>query len=191
MLCLKVDTQSGWIESAIADLDRVLIDHAHCEKKAALNAYALISRYPERDRLVREMISLAQEETDHFQRVYRFIRGRGAQLARDPGDPYVQELHALIRRNEPGRMLDALLVAALVEARSCERFSILSRAVADKELREFYRELLASEAGHYRTFVDIAKEYFPADMVASRLDTLADAEAEIIFRLTSAPAMHG
>ena len=191
MLCLKADSQQGWIRRAVEDLDRVLLDHAHCEKKAALNAFTLVSRYPEREKLVREMIDLAREETEHFGMVYDYIKRRGGELRHDPGDPYAQALHKLVARNEPERMLDLLLVAALIEARSCERFSILSRNVPDEELRTFYASLLASEAGHYRTFLDIAVEYYPEPQVRSRLDELARLEAEIILSLTSEPTMHG
>jgi tRNA-(ms[2]io[6]A)-hydroxylase len=191
MLCLKVPSQPSWIEAAVGDLDRVLLDHAHCEKKAAVNAMSLVSRYPERETLVRRMIELAQEEMEHFGSVYEFIRRRGVTLERDPGDPYVQALHKEARHNEPGRMLDLLLIAALVEARSCERFSILSRNVPDEELREFYASLLASEAGHYRMFFDIAREYYPETEVRDRLDQLATREAEIVLALASAATMHG
>lgn len=191
MLCLKVDSQPTWIERAISDVDGLLADHAHCEKKAAVNALSMLNRYPDRIRLVREMIALAQEEMEHFERVYSYIVGRGGALSRDPGDPYVQMLHREIRSNEPGRLLDSLLVAALVEARSCERFSILSTHIVDDELRSFYAELLASEAGHYRTFYHIACEYFDEEEVRARLDALAIREGEIIMNLQSLPTMHG
>ncbi len=191
MLCLKADSQPGWVRRAVEDLDRVLLDHAHCEKKAALNAFTLVSRYPEREKLVREMVALALEETEHFGMVYDFIRNRGGDLKHDPGDPYAQALHKHVARNEPERMLDLLLVAALIEARSCERFSILSKNVPDEDLREFYASLLASEAGHFRTFVDLATEYFPEPQVRARLEELSTLEAEIILSLTSEPTMHG
>jgi tRNA 2-(methylsulfanyl)-N6-isopentenyladenosine37 hydroxylase len=191
MLCLKTDTQPAWIRRAVADLDRVLLDHAHCEKKAAVNAFALITRYPERERLVREMIDLAKEEVEHFGQVYAYIKERGGELGHDPGDPYAQALHALLRKNEPGRMLDLLLVGALIEARSCERFSLLSRHLEDEGLRAFYASLLASEAGHYRTFYDIAREYYPEEEVRARLDELATLEGDIIVTLTGEPTVHG
>jgi tRNA-(ms[2]io[6]A)-hydroxylase len=191
MLCLKVPSQQSWIDAAGADLDRVLLDHAHCEKKAAVNAMSLVSRYPGRDTLVREMIALAKEEMEHFGMVYEIIRARGGELERDPGDPYVQALHREARQNEPGRMLDLLLIAALVEARSCERFSMLSQHIPDPELQTFYHSLLASEAGHYRTFYDIACEYYPEPEVRERLEGLAEREAEIVLSLASMPTMHG
>jgi tRNA-(ms[2]io[6]A)-hydroxylase len=191
MLCLKVPSQQSWIDAAGSDLDRVLLDHAHCEKKAAVNAMALVSRYPGCDTLVREMIALAKEEMEHFGMVYDIIRERGGVLGRDPGDPYVQALHREARMNEPARMLDLLLIGALIEARSCERFSMLSKHVPDLDLRSFYASLLASEAGHYRTFYDIACEYYPEAEVRARLDALATREAEIVLGLASEPTMHG
>ncbi len=191
MLCLKVDSQPSWIDRAVTDVDGLLADHAHCEKKAAVNAMSMLNRYPDRDRLVREMIALAQEEMEHFERVYSYIVGRGGRLPRDPGDPYVQMLHKEIRSSEPSRLLDSLLIAALVEARSCERFSILASRMEDEGLRSFYAELLASEAGHYRTFYDIACEYFDEGDVRARLEELATREGEIVLNLQSNPTMHG
>jgi tRNA-(ms[2]io[6]A)-hydroxylase len=119
------------------------------------------------------------------------IRERGWSLTRDPGDSYAQALHKLIRKNEPDRMLDRLLVAALIEARSCERFRILSEHIPDEEMAEFYQSLLASEAGHYRIFCDIAREYFPEEEVRTRLEELADREAAIVRDLKDEPMMHG
>lgn len=191
MLCLKTPSQPRWIANAQVDLHRILVDHAHCEKKAAANAMALINRYPERDMLVRHMFDLMDEELEHFRSVYDMIRERGGVLTRDPGDRYAQALHKLIRKNEPERMLDHLLVAALIEARSCERFRILSEHIPDPKMAEFYGSLLASEAGHYRIFCDIAREYFPKDVVQVRLDELADLEADIVRTLPNEPMMHG
>ena len=191
MLCLKVSSQPKWIENAQIDLHRILVDHAHCEKKAAANGMALINRYPDRDVLVRHMFDLVEEEMEHFRYVYDMIRERGGELKRDPGDPYAQALHKLIRKNEPQRMLDHLLVAALIEARSCERFRILSEHIPDQEMAEFYRSLLASEAGHYRIFCDIAREYYPAAEVTERLEELATQEADIVRNLPNEPMMHG
>ena len=191
MLCLKTPSQHHWVENARVDLQKIMVDHAHCEKKAAANGMALINRYPERDLLVRKMFELVEEEMEHFRAVYEMIRERGGVLTRDPGDSYAQALHRLIRKNEPERMLDHLLVAALIEARSCERFRILSEHIPDPAMAEFYRSLLASEAGHYRVFCDIAREYFPEEAVRARLDELADAEAEIVRALPNEAMMHG
>ena len=191
MLCLKTPSQHHWVENAQVDLHRIMVDHAPCEKKAAANGMALINRYPERDLLVRKMFELVEEEMEHFRAVYEMIRERGGVLTRDPGDSYAQALHKLIRKNEPERMLDHLLVAALIEARSCERFRILSEHIPDPAMAEFYRSLLASEAGHYRVFCDIAREYFPEETVRARLDELADAEADIVRALPNEAMMHG
>ena len=191
MLCLKVPSQQSWIDAAGNDLDRVLLDHAHCEKKAAVNAMALVSRYPGCDTLVREMIALAKEEMEHFGMVYDIIKGRGGALGRDPGDPYVQALHKEARMNEPARMLDLLLIGALIEARSCERFHLLAGAcVEDKELAKLYKGLWASEHGHYRTFIQLAEQIQPEPEVAKRWDQMLDAEAKLIVRQQPGPRMH-
>ena len=191
MLCLKTPSQHHWVENARVDLHRIMVDHAHCEKKAAANGMALINRYPERDLLVRKMFELVEEEMEHFRAVYEMIRERGGVLTRDPGDTYAQALHKLIRKNEPERMLDHLLVAALIEARSCERFRILSEHIPDPAMAEFYRSLLASEAGQDRVFCEIARDYCPEETVRARLDELADAEAEIVRALPNEAMMHG
>lgn len=191
MLCLKIPSQPQWVEVAKTNLEKVLIDHAHCEKKAAINAIALLNRYPDKSGLVQEMIELAQEELEHFALVNDYIVKRGFVLKRDEGDRYAQRLHELIRKQEPYRMLDSLLVAAIIEARSCERFSILSEAVPDEELRGFYKSLLASEAGHYRIFCEIAEQHFDEKEVRQRLDEMCEKEAEIILSLESNPTVHG
>ena len=191
MLCLKISSQARWIENAQVDLHKIMVDHAHCEKKAAANGMALINRYPDRDLLVQKMFDLVDEEMEHFRHVYDMIRERGWTSKRDPGDSYAQALNKLIRKNEPERMLDHLLVAALIEARSCERFRILSEHIPDEELARFYASLLASEAGHYRIFCDIAHLYYPEEEVRSRLDELAESEAEIVRNLPNEPMMHG
>lgn len=192
MLCLQTPSNPEWAEIASKNLDLILIDHAHCEKKAAANAMSMISRYPDRDKLVLEMIDLWQEESEHFAFVYREMRKRDIALTKDRGDRYVQELSHHVRKNEPGRFLDLLLVDALIEARSCERFSILAKTESlPQDLRALYQSLLASEAGHYRTFTDIAREYFPNDEVKERLHELAALEADIVRNLPCDPTMHG
>lgn len=192
MLCLQAPTNAGWIDIASRHVEEILIDHAHCEKKAAANAMSMINRYPEKDVLVREMIALILEETEHLKFVFEELQRRGVSLTRDRGDSYAQQLTQHIRKNEPGRLLDLLLVDALIEARSCERFSLLSKCEhIPPDLRELYHSLLASEAGHYRTFTDIARLYYPADEVKARLNELAAIEAEIVRNLPNEPTMHG
>lgn len=192
MLCLQARTNDGWIEVASRNINAVLIDHAHCERKAALNGMNMIMRYPERNELVREMITLIEEETAHFKLIFGELAARGISLSRDRGNPYAKELSAHIRKSEPERMLDSLLVDCLIEARSCERFTLLARAESIAEdLRGIYHSLMASEEGHYLTFVELAAIYFPKETVARRLDELAAAEAAIVRALRNEPRMHG
>lgn len=192
MLCLKNETNPEWIAVASKHLIDIMIDHAHCEKKAAANGMSMIQRYPEKDDLVRDMIDLINEEMSHFDFIVREIHKRGVSLTRDKGDRYAQMLTQLTRKQEPHRLLDLLLIDAIIEARSCERFSILSKCEdIPADLRELYHSLLVSEAGHYRTFTDIARRYFPAEEVRQRLNELADLEAEIIRNLPNEPTIHG
>jgi tRNA-(ms[2]io[6]A)-hydroxylase len=192
MLCLQNSTNSEWITVASAHLDDILIDHAHCEKKAAANAMSMVQRYPDKHHLVLEMIAILKEEWEHFELCFDELQRRKVTMTRDKGDFYVQELAKLARRHEPERCLDLLLIDALIEARSCERFSILSKCEdIPEDLRKFYYSLLASEAGHYRMFTDLAREYFPHDVVKTRLTELSTAEAEIIRTLPNTPTIHG
>lgn len=192
MLCLLNSTRPEWVEIAASEINTLLIDHAHCEKKAAYNALVMIQRYPDKVDIVQEMIAILKEEWDHFERVYALIRKSDIHLTKDSGDEYAKSLSEHIRKQEPDRMLDMLLVDALIEARSCERFSLLSQSdLISKDLREFYTELFASEAGHYRTFTDLARIYFPADIVKMRLQELATIESKLIDSLGLQPTIHG
>lgn len=191
MLCLTCATNPEWIPVASAHPDAILVDHAHCEKKAAAFAIALIQRYPERTRLVRDMIDLAKEELDHFAIVVDILDQRGLTLTRDAGNAYAQALHNHVRGNEPYRLLDSLIVGAFIEARSCERFSLLAEHAPTDEMRELYRSLLASEAGHYRAYTDIARAYFPVADVKQRIAEFAAIEASIVATLPNNPTMHG
>lgn len=191
MLCLKSSSDPRWIDVAVAHPNEILIDHAHCEKKAAAFALALINRYPERMRLIKDMIDLAKEELDHFEIVVKVLEERGVALTKDTGNTYAQRLHEHIRKAEPHRLLDALIVGAFIEARSCERFSMLAEHAPTDEMRALYKSLLASEAGHYRAYTDIAREYFPVEEVKARLEEFGTIEADIIASLTNHPTMHG
>ncbi len=191
MLGLHNTTSEQWIEAANRDYASVLIDHAHCEKKAATMAISLLNRYPEKTDLVEQMAELAEEEMGHFRQVLKEMSVRGIGLTRDPGDRYAQQLHAHIRTQEPFRLLDSLIVSSLIEARSCERFQLLSRSVADEGLRSFYRSLLESEARHRTVFLSLARLYFPHDEVTKRLDELEAIEAGIVSELQHSPVMHG
>ncbi len=207
MLCLTHATPAPWVKAALADLDAVLVDHAHCEMKAASNALSLAVRAAHVPRVVGELVALAEEELSHFRRVFAELERRGIPLGPPPPDGYAGELRKIVRaRREPSRepdgwqqtgaLVDRLLVAALIEARSCERFRLLSQALEEKgfdELSAFYQELLAAEARHFRTFVDLAREvgHPHEDRVVARLDEVARLEGDLSSRLAGAPAIHG
>jgi tRNA-(ms[2]io[6]A)-hydroxylase len=188
MLGLKVSTDADWAAAAMRDADAVLVDHAHCELKAASNALSLVARHPGDATLARALTALAREEIEHFQRVLDALAARGVPVGAPPVDTYAAALRraagALPRDARLGPLVDRLLVGALIEARSCERFQLLAEASAgvDAELHALWRELLASEARHYRTFVDLAVHAAGGDRarVAERLDRLAVDEASIV-----------
>ena len=198
MLGLKVDTDAAWAEGAVADLERVLVDHAHCEMKAASNALALAARHPDDPAIVRALTDLAREEIDHFQRVLTLLTARGLPLGNPPVDAYA----AALRREtsfEPrdpklGPLVDRLLVGALIEARSCERFRLLAATLeergVEREVSDFYTELLAAEARHYRSFVDLAVQAAAGrgatrDEVIARLERFAEHEAALVRSLAT------
>jgi tRNA-(ms[2]io[6]A)-hydroxylase len=177
---------------ALADLDATLADHAHCEKKAVATAVKLIADHPERPVLVRRLAKLAQEELQHFLAMITEVERRGRTLPPDPGDPYVQELLKLVRRGgAPAiQLMDHLLAAALVEARSCERMLLLGERLPEARLRELYRRLAQSEAGHETLFVDLAIEVGGEGPALARLEELAVAEAALVASLPLRPRMH-
>ncbi len=191
MLRLKCESNAGWAPAAVADLDTLLIDHVHCEKKAASTALSLINRYPEKTLLVDHMIVHAQEELEHFALVLGYLKERGTGLRRDSADPYVNQLLEHARRNEPQRLLDSLIVAALIEARSCERFQLLVDALPPGDLRDLFDGLMPSEARHFTMFLTLAREYFAAEEVERRLEEYTVIEAGIVRGLRDEPRMHG
>jgi len=195
MLGLKVPTDEAWTAGALRDVGAVLVDHAHCEMKAASNALSLAARHPEDVEIVRALSDLAREEIEHFQRVLSLLSARGLSLGRPPVDVYAAGLRGAVRTLPRARgatpLVDRLLVAALIEARSCERFKLLSSATtsdpAQRELHALWEELLASEARHYRTFVGLAvRAAGDAAQVLARLELLAEAEGEIVRSLANA-----
>jgi tRNA-(ms[2]io[6]A)-hydroxylase len=189
LIVLVSRTATRWLEVALSDIDAVLIDHAHCEKKAAASALSLIAGYPSRDELVRQMSALAIEEMQHFRAVHERLLARGLSLGRDPGDPYAQKLLSLARPNR-GRLTDRLLLLALIEARSHERLSLLGEHLSDEELARFYRQLAAAESRHAATFETLASSYDDANAVRARLSELATAEAGIVDELPIHPRIH-
>ena len=190
MLSLKSDTGDRWLQQVDEDLESVLIDHAHCERKAAGTAMSLITAYVENEALCVEMTEIVNEELDHFHRVLDLLKRRGIRFQRLSPSSYGKRLHELVTRSEPQRAVDRLLIASLIEARSCERFLRLSEHVDDSELAEFYASLFESEARHHRTYVRLAYDYADQESVHCRLDELATAEATIIDQGDEFARMH-
>jgi tRNA 2-(methylsulfanyl)-N6-isopentenyladenosine37 hydroxylase len=180
MLSLVSSTAPWWLETVERHLEEVLIDHAHCEKKAAGTALNLIFAYVDRVELVRELTPIVSEELAHFRLVLDLIEARGMKFRRLVPSAYGRKLNELVRKQEPGRAIDRLLVAALIEARSCERFALLRDRLKDTELAEFYGSLFASEARHHATYVELARLFDRAGEVDARLAELAAAEGAII-----------
>jgi tRNA 2-(methylsulfanyl)-N6-isopentenyladenosine37 hydroxylase len=195
MLGLLKPTDPSWVQAAEADLALLLQDHAHCELKAAQNALSLLARFGgEVPALVEPLTALAREETQHFAAVERELRGRGERLAPPRADDYVVALRAGAKQSRPDGqppLLDRLLVAALIEGRSCERFRLLSERLADAGLRRFYRDLMASEAEHFTLFSGLAAECCGKDDSRRRFATLVELEAQVADRLPLAPTVHG
>jgi tRNA-(ms[2]io[6]A)-hydroxylase len=191
VLSLQSETSARWLEQlGRGGLDEVLIDHAHCEKKAAGTAMNLIFAYVENEPLCREMIAIVNEELEHFQLVLELLKSRGIRFRRIKPSTYGRRLNDLVRKTEPERAVDRLLVAGLIEARSCERFDLLRRHIADAVLADFYSSLFESEARHHSTYVRLAKDYADEEEVAARLSELARREAEFIAEGDPWPRMH-
>ncbi len=190
MLSLQSTTSDRWLGQVDEHLDEILIDHAHCEKKAAGTALNLMFAYVEDEDLCRGMTQIVNEELEHFHMVLEQLRRRGVRFRRLKPSNYGRQLHELVRKLEPGRAIDRLLVAALIEARSCERFDLLRNHLEDKDLAEFFGGLFESEAGHHSTYVRLAENYADRSAVRERLKELAVAEAEIIARGDELPRVH-
>jgi tRNA 2-(methylsulfanyl)-N6-isopentenyladenosine37 hydroxylase len=179
VLSLASVTPPAWTARAVAHLDEILVDHAHCEKKAASTAVSLLFKYPERHALLAPLTQLAREELVHFEAVLGHLAARGVAFRHQVPSPYAAELRRAVRQREPARLLDTLLCFALIEARSCERLRLLAEAL-DGPLAELYRGLLASEARHHQTYVELAATVAPADEVRARLAELAAHEAAVL-----------
>jgi tRNA-(ms[2]io[6]A)-hydroxylase len=187
---IQSDTDPRWVAHALAHMDQVLVDHAHCERKAAATAMALVTAYPNRDALVRRLSTLAIEELRHFRSVHRLLRERGVELLPDRGDPYARQLMQLLRSSGGDRLTDRLLIAALIEARSQQRLALLGEALGGLELGAFYSQLAVAEARHAELFVELADEYQDPRSVRSRLDELARSEAQIVAELPIEARIH-
>lgn len=190
MLSLKSSTSPRWLAQVEANIHEVLIDHAHCEKKAAGTALNLIFAYVDRVELVKALTPIVTEELDHFGLVIDLLESRGVRFRRLKPSNYGGQLAELVRKQEPQKAVDRLLVAGLIEARSCERFALLKDHLSDRSLADFYHSLFESEARHRSTYVQLARLFAGHCEVDRRLDELAAAEAEIIARGDDLPRMH-
>jgi len=190
---LQLPTDRHWAELIRSDMQTLLTDHAWCEQKAASNAISMITRYPELSELVSELTRIAQEELEHFGQVVEKIHARGWVLGPERKDNYVNELFQFLRKhgNREERLVDRLLFSAMIEARSCERFKLLTEEVEDPELRTFYNDLMVSEAGHYATFIGFARKHGGRVDVDARWKAFLAYEAEVIARYGTKATMHG
>lgn len=194
MLGLKLETDPRWVNIVEKKIDEILTDHAYCEQKAASNAISIVVNFPYHTELVDEMLKLAKEELSHFEMVHQKIKDRGLNLGFERRDEYVNDLYKFMRKGHKKEivLIDRLLFAAMIEARSCERFKILSENIADPDLREFYRELMISEAGHYTTFIGFARKYGNhVEDVNDRWQQWLDYEAAIIQNYGKQETIHG
>ncbi|HHP7242360.1 MAG TPA: tRNA-(ms[2]io[6]A)-hydroxylase [Cyclobacteriaceae bacterium] len=185
VLGLNLPTDPRWADIANLKIEEILVDHAYCEQKAASSCISLIVQYPEKDDLVNTLTPVVAEEWEHFQRVIDQLFKRGYSLGRQRTDEYAVSLSKKIKKggSRNQQLVEKLLMNGLIEARSCERFKLLAKNIKDAELREFYYELMISEAGHYRNFFSLSKRYMPADYVDQRWQQFLMEEAEIIKHL--------
>lgn len=187
---LQTPTSRAWLDQALEHLDMILLDHAQCERKAAGVAMGLINRYPADGDLVTALIPIAQEELTHLAQVNQWLARRGVPLRPLSPPPYGAHLRQQVRRQEPQRLLDLLLVSALIEARSHERLGLLAQHCPDRALGQFYHSLMASEARHYGAYWVLATNRFPRHQVDERLSQLAQAESNILAQLHPEPRIH-
>lgn len=190
MLHLQSTSSDRWLQQVDRHLDEILIDHAHCEQKAASTAMDLMFDYVEDEDLCREMSEIVREELEHFWLVRELIKERGVRFRRLKPGTYGRKLKELARRQEPHRAVDRLLIGALIEARSCERFVMLRDHLQDEQLKQFYGSLYESEARHHATYVRLAKHFASSQDVEDRLRELAIAEAKIIAEGCELPRVH-
>jgi tRNA-(ms[2]io[6]A)-hydroxylase len=193
MLGLKLPTDPRWANIAEKNIKEILIDHAYCEQKAASTAISLIVSFPEYTELVDEMIALSREEMAHFKMVHEQLLKRGYVLGRDRKDEYVIQLLSFFPKggSRTTQLIHRLLIAGLIEARSCERFRLLSEELKDEELAEFYHRLMISEANHYTMFLKFARKYGEREEVDKKWEELLNFEAEIMKDLSKDKTIHG
>jgi len=186
MLGLKLPTDPRWVNLAEKSMEEILTDHAYCEQKAASSCISIIQQFPDYERIVEEVAPVVTEEWGHFRMVLKELKRRNLRLGRQRADRYVNELIKFQKKGgtREDQLLEKLLMAALIEARSCERFRLLSTGLEDAHLRQFYHEFMVSEAGHYRMFLDLANTYLDKEKVKTRWQEWLNYEAELMQRLT-------
>jgi tRNA-(ms[2]io[6]A)-hydroxylase len=184
MLGLKLATDPYWVNIAEKSIDEILTDHAYCEQKAASTCISLIIQFPDKTDLVDELTPIVAEEWGHFRKVIKELKARGYSFGKKRIDDYVVELMKFQRKGgkEIDRLMDKLLISAMIEARSCERFRLLSLHISDEDLKKFYHEFMVSEAGHYRTFIDLAKMYCGEEPVKKRWQEMIEFETKIMLQ---------
>lgn len=190
MFQLKSSTPREWLDVVFSDFDAFLIDHALCERKASAMGMSLVAKYPDRVSILEPLIAFAREELEHFHIMFKVLSERGLMLPADTKDAYVNGLHKLMPSDPEALLLDRLLVAGVVEARGCERLSMVTRALEDPALKETYLELTRAEARHHALFFRLAERYFPAERIRARAETLFAAEAALVATLPLRPAVH-
>lgn len=193
MLGLKLATDPRWVNVVESNIPEILTDHAWCEQKAASNAISLITLNPDKEELVTKLLEIAAEELDHFTQVHNIIKSRGLELGRERKDDYVNQLYKYCRKGGTAEesLVDRLLFSAMVEARSCERFKVLSENIQDEELAKFYKELMISEAGHYTVFIKFAKQYGQNTKVEERWQEWLEFEGRLIQAYGKTETVHG
>lgn len=193
MLGLQLPTDPRWVSLVEQNIEEILTDHAFCEQKAVSNAIFIVVNFPEYSEIVTEMLKIAQEELSHFGMVHEIILKRGFILGKERKDPYVNDLMKFVRSGYQRHifLVDRLLFSALIEARSCERFRVLSENIKDTELSAFYRELMISEAGHYTLFITLARKFGTGVDVDKRWKEFLDYEASVIRNYGKKETIHG
>lgn len=193
MLGLQLPTDPRWVNIVEKNIEEILTDHAYCEQKAASNAISIIVKFPDYPDVVKAMVELAQEELEHFQMVHNELQKRGLKLGKERRDPYIHDLLSYITKggDEEQQFVERMLFAAMVEARSCERFRLLSEEISDLDLRDFYRDLMESEARHYTLFLKFAKKYATRIDVDQRWKEFLEYEAGLMEKYGKEGTIHG
>jgi tRNA-(ms[2]io[6]A)-hydroxylase len=193
MLGLKLSTDPRWVNIVESNIEEILTDHAWCEQKAATNAITIITQNSDHQDLVTDLLGIAREEIEHFNQVHELIKARGLKLGRERKDDYVNDLVKFLKKDGSRQQsfLDRLLFSAMIEARSCERFKVLSQNIQDKELAKFYHELMVSEAGHYTTFLGYARKYCGELDIEKRWQEWINYEDSIIRNYGKKESVHG